>query len=172
MIKTNPLSVKDIEELASNLRKEAGITDDVAFPIFDYINELSDKGLLTIQILDNNDSYLEENVPAKYNTIDNFIYIKEQVLDDYENNIYWSNFTLAHELFHYLQSRILNFKFEDVVECKTYEDPEWQANNFAGELLVPKKYLDLDDEELVNRFKVTMECVLTRKVQRKKRNKY
>lgn len=102
----------------------------------------------------------------------NFIYIKEQVLDDYENNIYWSNFTLAHELFHYLQSRILNFKFEDVVECKTYEDPEWQANNFAGELLVPKKYLDLDDEELVNRFKVTMECVLTRKVQRKKRNKY
>ena len=62
MIKTNPLSVKDIEELASNLRKEAGITDDVAFPIFDYINELSDKGLLTIQILDNNDSYLEENV--------------------------------------------------------------------------------------------------------------
>ena len=81
MIKTNPLSVKDIEELASNLRKEAGITDDVAFPIFDYINELSDKGLLTIQILDNNDSYLEENVPAKYNTVDNFIYIKEQVLD-------------------------------------------------------------------------------------------
>lgn len=169
MIKTNPLSVKDIEELASNLRKEAEIKEDFAFPILDYINELSEKGFLTIQILENDDPYLEENVPAKYNTVDNFIYIKEQVLDDLDNNIYWSNFTLAHELFHYLQSRVLNFEFEDVEECKTYEDPEWQANNFAGELLVPKKYLDLDEEELIHRFKVTMECVLTRKLKTKRR---
>ena len=170
MIKTNPLSVKAIEELATNLRKEANIKEEDAFPIFDYINELADKGLLTIQILDNNDLYLEENVPAKYNAVDNFIYIKEQVLDDYDKNEYRSNFTLAHELFHYLQSRVLNFEFEEVDECKTYEDPEWQANNFAGELLVPNKYLDLDDEFLVNHFKVTLECVFTRKVQKKKRN--
>ena len=171
MIKTNPLSVKDIEELTFNLRKEAGIEEDAAFPIFDYINELSEKGFLTVQILENDDPYLEENVPAKYNAVDNFIYIKEKVLDDLDNNIYWSNFTLAHELFHYLQSRVLNFEFEEVDECKTYENPEWQANNFAGELLVPKKYLALDDKYLANHFKVTLECVLTRKLKTKRREK-
>ena len=64
----------------------------------------------------------------------------------------------------YLQKHILRFDLEEVDERKTYEDPEWQANEFAGELLVPKKYLDLSDEELVERFKVSLECVLTRKV--------
>ena len=78
-------------------------------------------------------------------------------------------FTLAHELFHYLQHQVLNFDFVEVKERKTYEDPEWQANTFAGLLLVPDEYLDNDNEYLVEHFQVSVECVLTRKVKHKKR---
>ena len=169
MIKTNPLSVKDISLIASNTRKKYNIDLDQAFPILEYLDYLFSEGLLSIQLLDDNDPYLDKNTPAIYNAKDNFIYIKESVLEEVENGNYRSTFTLAHELFHYLQHQVLGFEFVEVEDRKTYEDPEWQANEFAGELLVPKAYLDLDDNDLVNRFKVTMECVLTRKVKNKKR---
>lgn len=171
MIKTNPLSVKDISILAGKVRSEYGISKDEPFPILDYLNNLFDKGLLSIQIIDNNDLYLENNVPAIYNTVDNFIYLKESVLIDYEEKNYRANFTLAHELFHYLQTRVLNFEFEEIEECKSYEEIDWQANEFAGELLLPKEYLDQDDKYLAEHFKVTLECVLTRKLKTKRRNK-
>ena len=55
---------------------------------------------------------------------------------------------------------------------KTYEDPEWQANCFAGEILLPDEFLSNDDNDyLANRIQVSMECVLTRKVKQKKRFK-
>ena len=39
---------------------------------------------------------------------------------------------------------------------KPYEDPEWQANCFAGELLVPKRLVkNLSVEEVVEQCKVT-----------------
>lgn len=172
MIKTNPLSIKDVSEFAHNLRSEYRIKLDEAFPILDVLNDLFEKGLLSIQVLNDNDPYLELNILAVYNTVDNFIYLKESVLIDHDNNNYRANFTLAHELFHYLQTRVLNFTFEESNECKAYEEIDWQANEFASELLLPKAYLDLENEELVTRFKVTMECVLTRKLQRKKRESH
>ena len=169
MIKTNPLSDKDISLIASNTRKKYNIKPDDAFPILEYIDYLFGEGLLSIQLIDDNDSLLDKNTPAVYNAKDNFIYIKVSVLEEIECGNYRSNFTLAHELFHYLQHQVLDFKFEEVEDRKTYEDPEWQANEFAGELLVPKAYLDKDDEYLMIHFKVSIECVLTRKLKNKKR---
>ena len=170
MIKTNPLSVKDIAGIAKRIRTDYNIKEDEAFPILDYLNYLYDNELVGIIILDDNDPYLDKNTPAVYNAFDNFIYLKESVITEVESGNYRSNFTLAHELFHYLQNQILGFTFEEVEDRKTYEDPEWQSNCFAGELLLPTEYLDKDDEYLATHFKVSMECVLTRKVKNKKRN--
>lgn len=170
MIKTNPLSVKDISLIASNIRKKYNIELDQAFPILEYLDYLYGEGLLSIQLIDDNDPLLDKSTPAVYNAKDNFIYIKEAVLEEIECGNYRSNFTLAHELFHYLQHQVLGFSFEEVEDRKTYEDPEWQANEYAGELLVPKKYLDFEENELVNKFRVSLECVLTRKVKDKKRS--
>ena len=169
MIKTNPLSVEKIGVIAREIRNSYKIKEDEAFPILEYLSHLFGRGELGIQIIDDRDNYLDDKTVALYNAMDNFIYIKESVIYEVENENYRSNFTLAHELFHYLQNQILRFNFEEVAERKTYEDPEWQANEFAGELLVPKKYLDLNDEELVERFKVSLECALTRKIKKKKR---
>ena len=171
MIKTNPLSVKDIADIARRVRADYKIKDGDCFPILDYIRYLYDQELIGILILDDNDPYLDKNTPAVYNACDNFIYLKESVINEIESGNYRSNFTLAHELFHYLQHQVLSFEFVEVKERKIYEDPEWQANVFAGELLLPKKYLEIvDNEYLANHFKVSLECVLTRKVKNKRRN--
>ena len=170
MVKTShPLSIKGIATIAKNFRRECGVPMDQAFPILDVIDSFCDKGLLSMQVLENDSEYLGSNRPALYNTVDNFIYIKEEVLEEVENGIYRSNFTLAHELFHYIQNQVFDLTFEEVESCKASEDPEWQANEFAGELLLPSMYLSLSEEELVDRFHVSTECVLTRKVKQKKR---
>lgn len=171
MIRTNSLSLNDIKDLAYNVRKQFGILPFECFPILDYLDHLFEQGLLSIQVIDNDDPYLDNKTPAIYNTVDNFIYIKEEVLEEYDNNDYRANFTLAHELFHYLQAQVLNFEFKEVEYCFPYEDIDWQANQFAGELLVPEDSLVLDDDELVKKYKVSLECVLTRKVQLKNRQR-
>ena len=49
MIKTNPLGVKDISLIASNTRKKYNIKPDEAFPIWEYLDYLYGKELLTMQ---------------------------------------------------------------------------------------------------------------------------
>lgn len=171
MIKTNALSVKTIESYAKKFRKEFKVKDDEYFPILDVLDELTNKNLLTYQIVEDDYHLMSEETQALYSCNENYLYIKESVIEDYENNIYHSCFTLCHELFHYIQNKVLNFKFEEVENCKSYEDVEWQANEFAGQILIPTQYLDYDEYKLSEMFHVTIECALTRKLKSKKRKK-
>ena len=174
MIKTNPYNVSQIRKVAEELRKTYDVPSDTFFPIYDYIMELVDKDCLEYQILEDNDKFFDEGEYAKYNGIDNTIYVKDSVdaeLNGEDIIGYRSNFTLAHELFHYMQVQVLDFKFEEVEEVQSYCDPEWQANEFAGQLLLPEKYLDLEVDDLVEKFHVSKECALYRKVKYKKRTK-
>lgn len=62
-------------------------------------------------------------------------------------------FTLCHELGHYIFHKPNNISFlraDKVIEA--YREPEWQANTFAGELLVPAKVAKMYPvEEIVQR---------------------
>ena len=106
---------------------------------------------LSIQLLADDDSYLDKNIPAVYNANDIFIYLKESVIEEVESGNYRSNFTLAHEFFHYLQHQIFGFEFKEVEERKTYENPELQANCFAGELLLPDEFLNNEDNDYLGK---------------------
>lgn len=171
MIKTNPLSVKDIEKIANNFRKEYNVKENEFFPILDIIDEMFVKGMLSYQVVEEDYRLLDKDTPAVYNSYENFMYIKESVIEEYEKDIYRSCFTLCHELFHFIQTEVLNFDFEECDECKLYEDVDWQANEFAGQLLIPTKYIDLPENDLQEMFHVSLECVLTRKTKVKKRQK-
>ncbi len=136
MKKTNPLKIVEIENYANNLRKELGIPSNSFFPVLEVMEKFHVDGLLTIQYLEDDDSLFEDDTPAKYNPADNFIYVKESVLEELEKHEYRANFTLAHELFHYFQCQVLGFEFEEVENCPSFEDPEWQADEFAAQLLL------------------------------------
>lgn len=166
MKKTNPLRIYEIENYANNLRRELGINPNSPFPILEVIEKFHNDGLLTIQYLEDKHPIFEENTPAKYNPIENYIYVKESVLEELENKEYRSNFTLAHELFHYFQCQVLEFDFDEVEDCPTYCDPEWQANEFAGQLLVPTSFIvgECDTKLVAEVLNVSEECVVTRKL--------
>lgn len=173
MKKTNPLKIVEIENYANNLRRELSISLDSPFPILEVIEQFHYNGLLSIQYLEDNDPIFEKNTPAKYNPADNFIYVKESVLEELENHEYRANFTLAHELFHYFQCQVLGFTFEEVDDCPSYVNPEWQADEFAGQLLIPTKFIvgACDTKMLAEKFNVTELCVTTRKLYYKRRLK-
>ena len=171
MKRTNPLTVLKIQELANGVRVSYGISLDTFFPIKDYILTLHNKGKLNYQILEDDDPMFggDPLTFALYNELDNTIYVKDSVDAGTEENDYRSNFTLAHELFHYLQAKVLNFKFEEVEKTEDFMNPEWQANEFAGQLLIPEDYVNLKIDELSDKFHVTKECASYRKYLIKKR---
>lgn len=140
MKKTNPLSVKDIENIAKKFRTYFNIDKNSYFPILEVIDTLFEKKLLSYQVVNNDTKIMDDSCVAMYNANENFIYIKESV-------------------------------FEECEKCKYYENADWQANEFAGQILIPTKYLDLDEETIQSYFRVSLECALTRKAKAKKRQK-
>lgn len=166
MKKTRPLKVSDIEYMANDFRRGLGIKPSSPFPILEVLEKLSCEGCFSIQYLEDNDPLFEENEQAKYSPIDNYIYIKESVLVELENGNYRANFTLAHEFFHYIQCKVLFFTFEEVEKCCCYEDAEWQANEFAAQILIPTRYIEknVNSNILAEIFKVSISCVTTRKL--------
>lgn len=166
MIKTQPLSKVVIASMARKFREKYNIPSSEAFPILDILYDMFDEGLLSIQVLEDDDPYFSEGVVALYNVVDNFIYIKESTLREIDEGIYRSNFTLAHELFHFIQFRVHNFEITEAPSVKAFEDPEWQANYFAGCLLLPADHaFDGTDEYLSEHYKISIECASTRQVQ-------
>ena len=67
------------------------------------------------------------------------IWLRADIYDGMSNGQGRDRFTLAHELGHLLlhQQRGLARRLRPVREVKIYENPEWQANSFAGALLIP-----------------------------------
>ncbi|NLK87794.1 MAG: ImmA/IrrE family metallo-endopeptidase [Clostridiaceae bacterium] len=68
------------------------------------------------------------------------IRLREDVYIRACNNEGRDRLTLAHEVGHYFlhdSSSVQHARLQPGEEIKAFEDPEWQASAFAGELLVP-----------------------------------
>lgn len=66
------------------------------------------------------------------------IVISESVYDGAFAGNHRDRFTIAHEIGHLLLHHDANISFaRGNDKIQPYEDPEWQANTFAGEVLVP-----------------------------------
>lgn len=69
----------------------------------------------------------------------NTIKIREDVYEKATQGDGRARFTILHEVGHLLMhdnDRVALCRKSDNVPLKTYEDPEWQADAFAGELLI------------------------------------
>lgn len=167
-ISTTPLSVKNIEEYALNTRKNFNIGLDTFFPVVEILEKLNNSGYFNFVICEKEQML---NKYAYYNVSDNTIYVREDVYNECLDGVYRSNFTLAHEYFHYIQAKELKFNFTEVEECKSYCDIEWQANEFAAQLLIPSYALNLEPEEIARRYHVSLEAAAYRKLKERNRQK-
>ncbi len=131
-----PKSKLKIMEIADELRYNFGLKNELCFPIVEFAD-------LILQKVDKSYSFevckttdMKDNY-AQYNPIDNVMTVREDVYNDALRDDGRARFTIAHEVAHYILhgSGIVLARGDS--DIKIYQDPEWQANVFASELLMP-----------------------------------
>lgn len=134
-VAADPLSRKKIRELATMIREMCGLKTTCYFPIVEFIEHFisaGDEGLSFVIVS-------EDEMEDMYGTTDtssDIMKIREDVYIGAINGNPRDRFTLCHELGHFLLHRPGRISFARG-EIPKYQDPEWQANTFAGELMAP-----------------------------------
>jgi len=137
------LSPDKIKDIADEFRKEYWPENTLPIEMEKIINRLQmdlipEPGIKT-------DAYLQRDLTG---IVVNF----EQYMDERNSYVNRLRFSLAHEIGHYVLHKklCLNFKFntedeyllfQENIPEEEYQGFEWQANEFAGSLLVPRDRL-------------------------------
>lgn len=137
-IRVQAMSRKDIRGIAHRFREGLGLQDVVYFPVtevFEVLPLLYD-GLVTDIVEDHElrNRYAETDIENK------IIRVRRSIYDKACEGEGFSRMTIMHEIGHYecLVNQPIKFsRAPDDAIIKPYEDPEWQAKCFAGEVMVP-----------------------------------
>lgn len=134
--KCNPTSRKSLREYALYIRKALGC-DSIYFPIVEFLELLPwIYPELTYSIVESTE--MPDNIHADIDVLNKVIRIKEKIYDGACDGNGRDRFTIAHEIGHFLLMSEGGVSYaKSTTKPKAYEDPEWQADAFAGELLVP-----------------------------------
>lgn len=156
--KAAPLSREQIANIAHMVRKLLGIDDDVYYVNIMKVVEITLKKLIPqfdiIVIPDENMSAMAVTYPDE-----DIMIIKESVYNGAVKGNGRDRFTLAHELAHYILHNDVSICFaRGSEEVKVYENPEWQADVFAGEFLMLRKLIYNENPEYIS-----VKCGVSRK---------
>ncbi len=119
-------------------------------------------------VLPDEDSAFERMEEAKTDITTGTIYFKESVIEQATRKRYCrANFTIAHEIGHFVLHRVLNLMiFSRTIspaKPRVFEDPEWQADTFASELLMPyEQCKELSINKIRRIYHVTQSAARTR----------
>lgn len=134
-----PLSRMDIRRLANSVRKQTGYFDKAYFPIVRFVELVLPTLRPGFTFYIGTESEMGCNhgltIPEQ-----NLIIIREDVYERAYNGEGRDRLTIAHELGHYLMHSPEKVVYARVASGGTvpvYCQPEWQADAFGGELLVP-----------------------------------
>ena len=152
--KALPTSKREIAEYTRSLRRNVGLENESFFPVMEYLEIfLQDKLMdLTLDIVPFSDMPFKEGetIPGQ-----NTIRIREDVYNAACEGDGRARFTVAHEIGHFLlhtPDSIALCRMEEGTKFRPFEDPEWQANTFASELLAPGYLIsNLPYREVMNR---------------------
>ncbi len=161
-----PLKIVDIRNVAQFVREKLlEVNTD------EFINLVKTLDVFTFKlsrygfnyaVLPDDDPIFEISEEAKTDITTGTIYFKESVIEQATHKRYCrANFTIAHEIGHFVLHRVLNLmNFSRTVsptKPRVFEDPEWQADTFASELLMPyEQCLCLTSKEIRRKYHVTM----------------
>lgn len=147
-----PLSRKQIRNIALAIRKIVGAENKLYFPIVEFLELILPQIMPSFQFIIETEEMMGSCHGLTYPE-HKIIKIREDVYDRAVNGSGRDRLTLAHELFHLLQHSNDNISFArigDNSKVVTYCDPEWQADAFGGELLIPKHLIgNMSVDEIV-----------------------
>ena len=141
--KSEPLSRKSISSMTMYLRRFLKLENRLYFPIMgllESLQEISKPFYLSVVP----DKDLPKNLEAYTDVLKHVITIKQSVYDGACNGNGRARFTIAHEIGHYMLAQVFGVRFQRNLPkspMRRCENPEWQADAFAGELLVPADLL-------------------------------
>ena len=154
-ISATPLSRNTIRKMTRVVRKHLNFEDVLYCPIVDVIETLAANDELDYEIV-NEDEMLDTY--GTTNTINNIMKIRENVYDGAVKGNPRDRFTLCHEFGHWLlhQPKYISFARGNI---PIYRNPEWQANTFAAELMIPYNLVyGMNLDEIVNKCGVSYTC--------------
>ena len=163
----------EIREYANKIRNLLGYksTDFIHAPkLFDRLAIiLSENGLdFDYRVMPDDDKIFYEKEEAWTDLLSGTIYIKESVMEQAcRRSFRRGPFTLIHELGHYLihyvQGDVKLTRVSDDVNVPIYQDPEWQADTFASEFLMPfEECVCLNPEEIRKKYHVSRKAAEVR----------
>lgn len=156
-VSANPLSRNKIRQYARYVRRQLDLEDVLYFPIIQIIELLAydEEEDFDYEIVA--DDEMTETYGTT-NTTKNIMIIREKVYNGAYNGNQRDRFTLSHEFGHWLlhQPECVSFARGDIpIYCK----PEWQANVFAAELMVPyHKVKGMSIEDIMRKCGVSYTC--------------
>lgn len=135
----SPLSREQIRNIARFIRKIAGEENKLYFDIVRFLD-------ITLPKIDPEFSLIIEGIEKLGDCHGltypdrNEIHIREDVYNRALDGSGRDRLTMAHELFHLLQHEKSNISYartSGAQKIVAFRDPEWQADAFGGELLIP-----------------------------------
>ena len=171
--RVSPMSRAEIRNYASKIRQLLGFkkTDFIHAPkLFDLLSDVfSNQGLdFDFRIMPDDHDVFYDKEEAYTDMSTGIIYIKESVMDQACRRAYnRATFTLIHELghflLHYLQEDVRLTRVADCVVVPPYCDPEWQADTFASEFLMPyDECINMNKEEIRKTYHVSRKAAEVR----------
>lgn len=149
-----PMSRFELRAFAKTFRDAMGISDDKSFPIVEVFEKLLcalEYALELVQDKDMPDNYAI-TIPSQ-----SLVRIRESVYLNAISGSTRDRFTIAHEIAHLLFHDNLTVSFaRNAGSIPAYQNPEWQANTFAAELLVPhQKIIGMSVADIMTKYGVS-----------------
>jgi len=152
--KASPMSRVRIRNITNAIKKQFDVPTDKPFPIVKFL-EYALVGIgFNYRVLPDNAmrGVYAEAIPEK-----GLLLISEATYNGACAGVPRDKFTIAHEIGHLLMhtpDRVIFARSANKIE--SFVDPEWQANTFAGELLVHTDSINgLSIGDIANKYKVS-----------------
>lgn len=163
----NPRSIEQIRFLAKIARTIINVDIHEEMNLLNVLDLMCFKfkhKKFSYEIVADDDKTFSEDEEAHTDISIGKIYIKESVYCDLKTPYSRSNFTIAHELGHFYLHHISGFVLPRTTKPdKVYLNPEWQADQFAAEFLMPLEGIkDLSSDEIMDKYNVSRQAAETR----------
>ena len=135
----SPRSIKEIRYSANRVAELLGLNKSYQPDLGEFLERLYSYGVTIDVIEDDNDELLCNDVQAACIPDKLTIFLTEDTYENALRNDPRTRFTIFHELGHLVlgHSKMLHRNSNMHRSTKLYEDSEWQADQFAAEIIMP-----------------------------------